>query len=91
MAGRREVSAQPALRWIDPTTSNATLGTRMTGSALTINAVPRQERINSYVPATGADHLPRPIGADIRSCHCDRAQNPVNPTRTCNKLPDVYM
>ncbi len=36
MAGRREVSAQPALRWIDPNTSNATLGTRLTGSPRTI-------------------------------------------------------
>ncbi|MDH3426470.1 MAG: hypothetical protein OEM22_07355, partial [Acidimicrobiia bacterium] len=28
---------------------------------------------------------------DIAGPQRDRAQNPVNTTRTCNKLPDVYM
>jgi hypothetical protein len=50
MAGRREVSAQLALRWIDPTTSNATLGIRMTGSALKINAVLQAGKDRSLCP-----------------------------------------
>ena len=37
------------------------------------------------------DHETRRPNQGIACQQRDRAQNPVNTTRTCNKLPDVYM
>ena len=45
----------------------------------------------SDAPST-TDHEARaPDSTDFADSQRDRAQNPFNTTRTCNKLPDVYM
>jgi len=53
------------------------------------SAEPKPRKEPSYATPT-TDHETRRPGPGIARSQRDRAQNPVNTTRTCNKLRQVY-